>query len=119
MGNLLIVFKVGEGLFLGADFLDRVELLLSFCLFVEETCVFIPRLEPKASRFLLPIIFLLKASPMEIPAQLVLCFQREGVYREEICLDLMLSQGVLRFQSLMEGDFESFCPGFKSRFKFP
>jgi hypothetical protein len=92
------------------DFFDRVELLSTFRLFVEEACVFIPRLEPKTSRFLPPIILLLATSPMEIPVQLMFFFQREGVYGEEICLDLMLFQGVLHFQPLMEGGFERFWP---------
>ena len=90
MGSLFNVFKVGEGFFLGVDFFDRVELLLTFRLFVEESCVFIPHLEPKASRFLPPIILLLLASPMEIYVQLVFFFQGGWVYREGLHLDLML-----------------------------
>jgi hypothetical protein len=56
---------------------------------------------------------------MEVSVQLVFFFQREGVYGEGLCLNLMLFQGVQRFQSLMEGGFESFGLVFRSRFKFP
>jgi hypothetical protein len=81
---------------------------------VEEVCVFISQLKPETSRFLLPIVLLLTTGLMKISVQLMFFFQRDGVYREEICLDLVLFQGLLRFHPLMEGGFERFGPGFKS-----
>jgi hypothetical protein len=62
------------------DFSDRVKLLSSFRLFVEETGVFIPSLEPEAPGFLPPIVLLLSARKMEISMQLVFLFQRNGVH---------------------------------------
>jgi hypothetical protein len=119
MSCFLNVFKIGKDLFLGENLFDSIELLSSFRLFAKEAGVFIPLLEPKASIFLPPIILLLSASPMEVYVQLVFFFQGGWVYRECLCLDLVLFQGVLHFQSLMEGGFESFGPVFKSLFKFP
>jgi len=101
------------------DFFDRVELLSSFHLFVEETGVFIPCLEPKALGFLPSIILLPSASTLEISVQLVFLFERNGVHGKDLYLELMLFQGLLHFQTLLEGAFKSFGPGFESRFKFP
>jgi hypothetical protein len=100
------------------DFFDRVELLSSFLLFVEETGVFIPILEPEAPGFLSPIVLLLSASKMEISMQLVFLFQRNGVHGKDLRLELMLFQGLLHFQTLLEGGFKRFGPGFESQFKF-
>jgi len=97
MSCLLNVFKIGKDLFLGVNLFDSIELLSSFRLFVKEAGVFIPRLEPEASRFLPPIIILLLASPMEVSVQLVFFFQGGWVYKECLFLDLVLFQGVLHF----------------------
>jgi hypothetical protein len=87
------------------DFFDRVELLSSFHLFVEEIGVFIPILEPEAPGFLPPIVLLLSARKMEISMRLVFLFQINGVHGKELRLELMLFQSLLRFQTLLEGGF--------------